>query len=68
MSLLVVDVGTSAVRAGLVEPDGKARELHRVTVLPTTPGPGTRRPARTDSSSTTKKCDPAVEICNDPFK
>jgi glycerol kinase len=40
MSLLVVDVGTSGVRAGLVGPDGQARNVHHIPVLPSTPGPG----------------------------
>lgn len=39
-SLLVVDVGTSGVRAAVVRPDGTVEEAHHRTVLPETPAPG----------------------------
>lgn len=39
-SLLVVDVGTSAVRAAIVRPDGRLDHVERVPVPPSTPGPG----------------------------
>jgi glycerol kinase len=39
-SVLVVDVGTSSVRASLVDPDGAVRETRQVPVLPSTPAPG----------------------------
>jgi glycerol kinase len=40
-SALVVDVGTSSVRASLVDPDGTVRSTRQVAVLPSTPEPGT---------------------------
>ncbi|MGH9091887.1 MAG: FGGY family carbohydrate kinase [Acidimicrobiales bacterium] len=39
-SLLVVDVGTSGVRAAVVRPDGAVEHAHHVPVLPRTPAPG----------------------------
>jgi len=39
-SLLVVDVGTSGVRAGIVRPDATVDHVHHVPVLPATPAPG----------------------------
>jgi glycerol kinase len=40
MSILVVDVGSSGVRAAVVDPDGVVGHLHYVPVLPNTPAPG----------------------------
>jgi len=40
MSILVVDVGTSGVRAGVVRPDAVVDHVHHVSVLPSTPAPG----------------------------
>ena len=40
MSLLVIDVGTSGVRAAVVRPDAEVTAVHRVEVLPSTPAPG----------------------------
>ena len=40
MSVLVVDVGTSGVRAGIVRPDGTVEHVHYLPVLPDTPFPG----------------------------
>ena len=40
MSILVIDIGTSSVRASLVHPDGSVTDEHRITVLPDTPMPG----------------------------
>ncbi len=40
MSILVVDVGTSGVRAAVVRPDGTVEHVHHVPVLPDTPFPG----------------------------
>ncbi|HUY22538.1 MAG TPA: FGGY-family carbohydrate kinase [Acidimicrobiales bacterium] len=40
MSILVVDVGTSGVRAGVVEPDGTVAHVRHVPVLPSSPAPG----------------------------
>ena len=40
MSILVVDVGTSGVRAGVVEATGEVRAAHYAEVLPTSPAPG----------------------------
>ncbi|MDA8058420.1 MAG: FGGY-family carbohydrate kinase [Actinomycetota bacterium] len=40
MSILVVDVGTSGVRAAVVRPDGSLDHVHQRPVLPTTPFPG----------------------------
>lgn len=39
-SLLVVDVGTSGVRAAIVRPDATLAHVHHVAVLPSTPAPG----------------------------
>ena len=39
-SLLVVDVGTSGVRAAIVRPDATIDHVHHVPVLPATPFPG----------------------------
>ncbi len=38
--LLVVDVGTSGVRAALVRPDATVGRVHHVAVLPSSPSPG----------------------------
>ncbi|HEY6531631.1 MAG TPA: FGGY-family carbohydrate kinase [Acidimicrobiales bacterium] len=40
MSILVIDVGTSGVRAAVVRPDATVTAEHRVEVLPSTPAPG----------------------------
>ncbi|CAA9274882.1 MAG: Glycerol kinase [uncultured Acidimicrobiales bacterium] len=40
MSLLVIDVGTSSVRASIVTADASVTHTHRRTVLPSTPSPG----------------------------
>jgi glycerol kinase len=40
MSILVVDVGTSSVRAAVVRPDGTFDAVHRQATLPDTPFPG----------------------------
>lgn len=40
MSLLVVDVGTSGVRASVVHPDATIHHVHRRAVLPSSPAPG----------------------------
>ena len=40
MSILVIDVGTSGVRAAVVHPDATVTAEHRVEVLPSTPAPG----------------------------
>jgi glycerol kinase len=40
MSILVVDVGTSGVRAAIVRPDATVAHVHHLPVLPTTPSPG----------------------------
>ena len=40
MSILVVDVGTSGVRAAVVRPDATVTAEHRIQVLPSTPAPG----------------------------
>ena len=40
MSVLVVDVGTSGVRAAIVRPDGAVEHVHHIPVLPDTPFPG----------------------------
>jgi glycerol kinase len=40
MSVLVVDVGTSGVRAAVVRPDGAVEHVHHRPVLPETPAPG----------------------------
>ncbi len=39
MSILVVDVGTSGVRGGVVHPDSSIDHVHFVEVLPTSPAP-----------------------------
>jgi glycerol kinase len=39
-SILVVDVGTSGVRAAIVRPDATVDHEHRVPLLPETPAPG----------------------------
>ena len=39
-SVLVVDVGTSSVRAAVVRPDATVEHTHQVPVLPDTPAPG----------------------------
>jgi glycerol kinase len=39
-AVLVVDVGTSGVRAGVVGPDGAIDHVHYVEVLPSSPAPG----------------------------
>jgi glycerol kinase len=38
--LLVVDVGTSAVRSAIVDDEGAVRWVHRTAVLPRSPAPG----------------------------
>ena len=40
MSVLVVDVGTSGVRAAVVRPDASVDHVHYREVLPSTPAPG----------------------------
>ena len=40
MSVLVVDIGTSSVRAAVVEPDGACRAEHVVETLPDSPADG----------------------------
>jgi glycerol kinase len=40
MSVLVVDVGTSGVRAAIVRPDGSVGHIYYREVLPTSPAPG----------------------------
>ena len=40
MSILVVDIGTSGVRALVVRPDSTVVHVHHRTVLPTSPAPG----------------------------
>jgi len=40
MSILVVDVGTSGVRAAIVRPDATVEHVHRRAVLPSSPFPG----------------------------
>lgn len=40
MSILVVDAGTSAVRAAVVRPDGAVEHVHQHPTLPSTPAPG----------------------------
>jgi glycerol kinase len=39
VTLLVVDVGTSGVRAALVDGDGQVRDVHHREVLPSSPAP-----------------------------
>ncbi len=40
MSVLVIDVGTSSLRAAVVRPDASVACLHQRPLLPTTPAPG----------------------------
>src|SRR5580658_2684077 len=40
MSVLVVDVGTSGVRASVVRPDARVEHVHYLEVLPSSPAPG----------------------------
>jgi glycerol kinase len=40
LSILVVDIGTSGVRAAVVHPDATVGHVHRVEVLPSSPAPG----------------------------
>jgi glycerol kinase len=40
VSVLVVDLGTSGVRAGVVRPDASVEHVHHRSVLPDTPAPG----------------------------
>ncbi|CAN5528069.1 glycerol kinase GlpK [soil metagenome] len=40
MSVLVIDVGTSGLRAGVVRPDGEAHALHYLPFPPSSPFPG----------------------------
>ena len=40
MSVLVVDVGTSSVRASVVEDGGAVTHVHRRAILPSSPAPG----------------------------
>ena len=40
MTILVVDVGTSGVRAGIVRPDATVGHVYHREVLPSTPAPG----------------------------
>lgn len=40
MSILVVDAGTSGVRAAVVHPDGAVEHVHHRPTLPSTPAPG----------------------------
>jgi len=39
-SLLVIDVGTSGVRAAIVRPDATVDHVHSTPILPSTPAPG----------------------------
>jgi glycerol kinase len=39
-TILVVDVGTSGVRAGVVDEEGTIDHVHHVEVLPSSPAPG----------------------------
>ena len=39
-SILVVDVGTSGVRAAIVRPDATVEHEHHVPLLPESPAPG----------------------------
>jgi glycerol kinase len=39
-SLLVIDVGTSSVRAGIVRPDATVTDVHQQAMPPATPAPG----------------------------
>ncbi len=40
MTILVVDVGTSSVRAGVVRPDATVAHVHRRPLPPSSPAPG----------------------------
>ncbi len=40
MSILVIDVGTSSLRAAIVEPDASVHHVHHVPFLPESPFPG----------------------------
>lgn len=40
ISILVIDIGTSAVRASIVRPDGTVGNIHHRPTLPSTPSPG----------------------------
>lgn len=40
MSILVIDIGTSGVRAAVVRPDATVEHVHHRAVLPSTPAPG----------------------------
>lgn len=40
MSILVVDAGTSGVRAAIIRPDGAVDHVHHRATLPSTPAPG----------------------------
>jgi glycerol kinase len=40
VSILVVDLGTSGVRAAVVRPDASVEHVHHLAVLPDTPAPG----------------------------
>src|SRR3546814_3752776 len=40
MSILVIDVGTSSVRAAVVRPDASIAAEHREALLPSSPAPG----------------------------
>ncbi|HEY2814234.1 MAG TPA: FGGY family carbohydrate kinase [Acidimicrobiales bacterium] len=40
MSILVVDVGTSSLRAAIVRPDASVEHVHARPLLPSTPAPG----------------------------
>ena len=40
MSILVIDVGTSSVRAAIVQPDASVTHVHQEAALPSTPAPG----------------------------
>jgi glycerol kinase len=40
MSILVVDIGTSSIRAAVVRPDGSVDAVHQRPALPDTPFPG----------------------------
>ena len=40
MSILVIDVGTSGVRAAIVRPDATVEHVHRRAALPSSPVPG----------------------------
>ncbi|MEA3019068.1 MAG: glycerol kinase [Actinomycetota bacterium] len=40
MSILVIDVGTSSVRAAVVRPDATIATVHQEATLPSTPAPG----------------------------